>query len=215
MRPTFSILNGADHRDLAALVCIYQQAIDPSEQKKPAEISAMLADPNYSFTVCKHGEQVVGFSIAFFPEAADFWLLEYMAVAELARGQRLGEALFHQAYANGLKRDPARVCVLEVDQPRASSNVHNDTLGRVRFYKRLGCRALHGLDYILPLESGGTPPPMMLLTYREPPLDHVGRQQVRGWLTTLYVEVYNQSAEDPRIIQMLSRLGPSLPVVAL
>lgn len=207
MSHNFKPLVAGDSDDLEILIKIYQEAIDPSEQKRPAEIAAMLADPRYVLMVSRTGGAVSGFAISFFPDDADFWLLEYMAVASSMRGQRVGEAIFHETYHYGLERDPARIMVLEVDQPGSSTNPANDTHARFRFYRRVGCRRVGGLDYILPLDTGGTPPPMMLLTYRVPAIEAVTKIQVRHWLTRLFVDVYRKSASDPRINAMLSPLG--------
>ena len=85
------------------------------------------------FGLSRTGGQVSGFSIAFFPDGADFWLLEYMAVAASLRGKRVGEAIFQESYRYGLKRDPKRIMVLEIDRPGSSNNPGNDTQARFRF----------------------------------------------------------------------------------
>lgn len=215
MSLNFSIVQKQDSSDLAQLIAIYQEAIEPSEQKSPTEIEGMLDDPRYALTVCCADSIVKGFSIAYFPEAADFWLLEYMAVAASTRSRGLGEAIFLHAYQYGLERDSSRICVLEVDQPGGSTSPHNNTRARFRFYKRLGCRAVEGLDYILPLETAGTPPPMLLLTYRRPPLVAMRRNRLQRWLSTIYQAVYGQAADDPRIDIMTSHLEDTVRVVEL
>lgn len=201
--------------DLASLIAIYQDAIDPSEQKTPAEIEAMLDDPRYLLFVSRTDGVVSGFAITFFPESADFWLLEYMAVAAAGRGRRIGEALFRESHRRGLARDPQRVMVLEVDQPGSSSNPANDTHGRYRFYQRVGCVRVGGLGYILPLETGTAPPAMMLLTYSEPALHVLPKARVAAWLSAIYSDVYGQKPDDPRIETMLSGLPSELKLQPL
>lgn len=211
----FKTLEAGDAAELAALLAIYREAIDPSEQKKPDEIAAMLGDPRYALITSHSGGRMSGFAMCFFPDAADFWLLEYMAVDASLRGQRLGEALFLESYRYGLARDPARAMVLEVDEPGRAVNPKNDTEARFRFYGRLGCRRLQGLEYILPMQTAGTPPPMLLLSYTLPPLASIPRARARAWLTTLYVDVYGMAADDPRIERMVSSLGDTIAVEAL
>jgi ribosomal protein S18 acetylase RimI-like enzyme len=207
MSHQFTQLGVGDSDDLSKLIEIYQEAIDPSEQKRPAEIAAMLTDPRYVLIVSRTGGAVSGFAISFFPDGADFWLLEYMAVSSSMRGRRVGEAIFHETYRYGLERDQTRIMVLEVDQPGSSTNPNNDTHARFRFYRRVGCRRVAGLDYILPLDTEDTPPAMMLLTYRVPAVEAVTKIQVRHWLTRLFVDVYRKTASDPRLDVMLSPLG--------
>jgi len=215
MSLSFSAVQAHNVDDLAGLISIYQEAIEQSEQKSPSEIMAMLGDKRYAFAVCKSDGLVRGFTISYFPESSNFWLLEYMAVDSHARGKGIGESIFLHAYQYGMQRDPARMCVLEVDKPGDTGSPNNDTRGRFRFYKRLGCRAVEKLNYILPLDTHGAPPPMLLLTYRKPPLDALDKRQLRQWLTTIYQSVYGQSSDDPRIDVMMSHLPDTIPVVDL
>lgn len=215
MANSFTVLTSKQETEFSALISIYQDAIEPTEQKTPKEIEAMLNDRRYVLTVSYTGSQISGFTIAFFPDGANFWLLEYMAVVAEMRGKRIGEALFNEAYRYGQQRDPERICLLEVDRPCSSTNPKNDTEGRFRFYRRLDCRAVQGLDYILPLDAGGTPPPMLLLTYRQPPLETVSKVRVRQWLMSLYVDVYGKLPSDARIDMMVSHLGEIIRLVRI
>lgn len=213
MPQTFTYVTPAHRRELEQLITIYQAAIDPSEQKSAAEIAAMLDDPRYAFIASATGGTVTGFSICFFPANADFWLLEYMAVDASARSGGLGEAIFAESYHHGLTRVPGGTMLLEVDQPGQSRNSANDTEARVRFYRRMGCRMVMGLNYILPMDASGTPPPMMLLTYAIPSLNVVSKAHAQNWLTSLYTDVYAKAKDDPRIPLMLSHLPDTLVVV--
>lgn len=215
MSHDFSVITPGSKDDLAGLVAIYQEAIDPSEQKTAAEIEAMLADPRYALIVSRTDGAISGFLIALFPQGADFWLLEYMAVVASGRGKRIGETLFNEAHRYGRQRDGARVMLIEVDQPGHSTNPSNDTQARYRFYQRMACLKLQGVDYILPLETGGMPPPMMLLTFGAPGPAKVSKAQVRNWLTTIYVDAYGQAASDPRIGKMMSPLEDQVALLPL
>ncbi len=208
MTNSFTVLTPKHRIELDALISIYQDTIEPTEQKTPGEVEAMLSDTRYVLTVSRTGRQISGFTIAFFPDEADFWLLEYMAVAAELHRKRIGEALFKEAYRYGLQRDPKRLCILEVDKPAGSTSPKNDTEGRFRFYRRLDCRVVDGVDYILPLETHGAPPAMLLLTYQQPPLETVSIARVRQWISHLYVDVYGKLVSDARIDAMVSNLGP-------
>lgn len=206
MTHSFTILTPSHRAELDALIAIYQEAIEPSEQKVPSEIQGMLSDTRCVLTVSRTFGEIAGFTIAQFPVGADFWLLEYMAVATNLRRRGVGEALFGQAYRYGLQRDRERLCLLEVDQTGNRVSANNNAEDRVRFYRRLGCRLVSGLNYLLPLEANGAPPPQMLLTYRLPPLESVGKDTVREWLSTIYRDIYGKPVSDPRIGTMVSNL---------
>lgn len=217
MRYQLSVLSPANKSDIVEIISIYQEAIDPSEQKSRAEIEEMISNPDYIVFVSRKDDALSGFLIAFFPEAAGFWLLEYMAIAVSSRGERLGEALFLEAQRYGLERDSSRQMLIEVDQATPSPNPKNDTLSRYRFYRRLNCCRVAGLDYLLPLETGSSanaPPPMMLLVSPPAP-ETVSKSQVRAWLTAIYKDVYQQSETDPRIENMLAPLPEQIALAPL
>ena len=212
--PTIKSLKPRHSRELDQLIALYQDAIDPSEQKTPGEIRTMLSDPRYVMIVAEESGTVTGFAISMFPPAADFFLLEYMAVAANRRRNGIGELLFAEAYRYGSTRGPSTM-LLEVDQPIGSANPSNDTEARYRFYRRLGCRRIATLDYLLPLETVGAPPPMMLLAYEVPALMAVSRERLRHWLETVYAKVYAKSPADHRIGAMMSQpvdVFPALPL---
>ncbi len=230
-KPTIKVLRPGHTRELDQLIDLYREAIEPSEQKTVGEIQTMVSDPRYVLIVTEMGGAVTGFAISMFPPAADFFLLEYMAVAPAQRGQRIGELLFEEAYRYGSTRGPSTM-LLEVDQPIASTSQNtgqntgqnsgqntvsptNHTEARVRFYRRLGCRKVAGLDYILPLETVGAPPPMMLLTYEVPAVMAVSRERLRHWLETTYVRVYGKTPTDPRIASMMAQPGDAFPALPL
>jgi GNAT superfamily N-acetyltransferase len=215
MPHAFSFVTHAQREALPELIAIYQEAIDPSEQKTLAEFEAMVTDPRYVLSVSRADNEISGFSISFFPADADCWLLEYMAVAPSSRSRGLGDAIFHEAYRYGLRRAPHRTMVLEVDQPGLAVRAKNDTIGRLRFYRRMGCRKLEGLSYILPLDTAGTPPPMMLLTYAIPSLVTLDKPKVERWLTTIYRDAYDVPSHDPRLIKMVTHLSDTIVLLPL
>jgi GNAT superfamily N-acetyltransferase len=184
------------------LLAIYQVAIIASEQKSPAELRAMLANPRYRFLLAREDERVIGFAILYLPDSGAFWLLEYMAVDQSLRSKRYGERIFSAAKELAASAAPGAPCVLEVDQPGDKSPA-DDASRRLRFYQRLGCRRIAGLAYILPLEVAGTPPPMMLLVHGIEDREVLAASEVTEWLRAIYVEVYGQRPDDPRINLMM------------
>ena len=212
-----STLPPNDQAGFGQMLAIYQSSIEPSEQKPAEELAKCLRDPRYHFLVARNGDEVAGFSIQFFPSSGGFWLLEYLAVDQRTRSKGLGCRIFVHARDAAAARAPGAPCLLEVDQsvpPVALTHdkPSDDTVRRLAFYRLLHCRKLEGLDYILPLDVGGTPPPMLLLVHGLEWETSVPKATVRHWLTTLYVEVYECTPRDARIAIMLASASDIIPL---
>ncbi len=202
--PEFCLLAPDDMARFEEMVSIYQEAIIPSEQKSPAELAKMLRNPSYRVVLASLAGRIGGLAISFFSARSRFWLLEYMAVDRKLRSRGLGRDLFLAAKRDAASIAGASPCVLEVDQPAVPAVADSDQSRRLRFYARAGCRRIEGLNYIMPLDVAGTPPPMWLLVLGLDDREAVSTSVVAGWLTTIYVEVYGQQPDDPRLTQMLS-----------
>ena len=186
------------------LVAIYREALPRSERKPAAKLAAMIAKPGYIFLVLTLEGKVVGFAIAVCFERTEACLIEYMAIAGKMRGQGLGNTLFKSVVELAEIRD--RYLLAEVESEVPPSADHEDRVRRKRFYRKLGCREIEGLDYIMPAVSSSTPPAMNILVYRRELPDDISKAQVRGWLEDIYVNVYWRSSSDLQIDTMLENL---------
>jgi GNAT superfamily N-acetyltransferase len=203
---TYFILTPEDVRAFDQMAAIYRSSIIPSEQKSASELAGMLSDPRYKIIVAQSEGRVIGFAISFFPACGTFWLLEYMAVDRTLRSRGDGRRLFLEAKRIAAQAVGAAPCILEVDQCSQQQPAGTDASRRLQFYRRLGCRRVSRLDYILPLDAAGAPPPMWLLVHG---LEHgvsVLADDVAQWLLRIYADVYGKRADDPRLITMLSSL---------
>lgn len=210
MTATISLLDPDDDRRFASVARIYTAAIEPSEQKPPELLRRHVGDDRYSFLLAEDGGEVVGFAAVFIPSSQDFWLLEYLAVDGARRSAGLGAALFDAAVAHVGNIVPGRFGLLEVDAADAVVGEGNDIPRRLQFYARNGCRKIAGLRYLLPLSSRGTPPAMQLLVQGLPGQSTIARSTLQDWLVTLYVEVYGQPGDDPRLARMTAHLPDTL-----
>jgi len=208
-------LSTDDDRSLAEVIRIYQSAIEPSEQKPPETLEAMVGDPRYMVLAASDGALVVGFSISFFPSTKSFWLLEYMAVDALVRSRGLGAQLFRETIRRGTARLLHSPCLLEVDRPPPAGGTDDEKWRRLQFYRRQGCLALEPLDYILPLEFAGSPPPMKILVCGADVGARFDREWVKNVLAALYAEVYDVPTSDPRFTSMIAGLPESLELSVL
>jgi ribosomal protein S18 acetylase RimI-like enzyme len=187
-----------------ALLRIYTDTHPASERKSADALARMIARPEYLFLVAIDANTVVGFAIAIVFPNSDAALLEYMAIDAAHRGRGLGRRLFRATVEQPELRE--RFLLIEVDSDRTPSGDGEDRVRRKAFYRRLGCRQIEGLTYLMPRVAADEPPPMDMLVYRRELPDAIERTRLRGWLETCYAQVYGQRMPDKRIDAMLAGL---------
>ena len=185
---------------LVAVERIYVDSLPAGERKPTAWLRSLAyaADaggaapaPSYRLLVAERDGDALGFAVLFIPpDPADAALLEYLAVADRARGGGVGGQLFDAAV--GLADRPVLV---EVEAGDADAD------RRRAFYRRHGCRELLGLRYLLPLPAA---PPMGLMVAGAA---KVRRADLTRWLATVYVGAYGQRPDDPRVAEMPASLS--------
>lgn len=194
-----------DIERLDAAYAIYRDAIVKSEQKTEAAFRALAARTDYRFLVAMRGEDVLGLAVSYAPDGEDVWLYEYAAVVEAHRGEGIGGQLF---LASRLVAGGGRVALVEADADMGA----DEQARRLAFYSRLGFRQLAGLDYLLPLDAFGTPPPMLMLALLPAEITHVHVDDVERWLRRLYTDVYGRQLDDPRLATMIDPLPDDVPL---
>jgi hypothetical protein len=205
-------LESSEGETFRQLYAIYAASIAAREQKREGWIAAMIGAPDYRVWVAKAGGLVRGFSILFVPAAGGFALLEYMAVAPAERNHGMGGELFRRTVERATTPEGGQLPVLlEVDSDREASSDRALRTRRERFYRRLGCLRIAGLRYVMPLSGEGAPPEMDLFVYEAEPLAppaerELPRSDVKGWLETIYRDVYHCAPDDPRLAQMVASL---------
>ena len=197
-----------DSEGLDHVYALYQAAILRTEQRPEAEFRALIQRPDYRFVVAKLDEAIIGFAVSWAPEQADFWLFEYAAVAPEARGNKIGS---HLLLASRQLIGIERTALIEVDANTGS----DEQAMRLEFYKRLGCRQLSGLEYLLPLDAFGQPPPMVLLAMLHPDVNSVPVMVLEEWLRRIYSEAYGKGLDDPRLARMIDPLPDDVPLFVL
>jgi GNAT superfamily N-acetyltransferase len=206
-------LKSPDGPPFQQLFAIYAASIDPREQKPEAWIRAMVVAPEYRVWLVQHAGRVLGFSILFVPPGKGFALLEYMAVAPDQRGHGFGAELFRKTAAQAVTPEGATLPVLlEVDSDREASADRALRTRRLSFYRRLGCRTIADLAYVMPLGGAGPPPEMHLMVYRPGARGPLAVADLKRWLETIYQGVYHVAPDDPRIAQMLAPLPDPVTV---
>lgn len=204
MSLNFEQLRTFEGVDFAALNEIYHEAIPASERKPRDLLEAMFQHPNYKVIVGKLKKRVVSLSILYCFADPDFALLEYMAVQKSVRGQGVGSATFTDSAKRVFAELGGAPLVLEVDSDREKASDHDIRLKRIAFYRRLGCRRIQGLDYILPLATGETPPLMDLMIWQEPMPETITGVALRVHVQNIYIQVYQCHPTDNRLNVMIS-----------
>ncbi|HEY2730332.1 MAG TPA: GNAT family N-acetyltransferase [Polyangia bacterium] len=200
-------LESSEGETFRQLYAIYAASIAAREQKSEGAIAAMIGAAEYRVWVAKAGGLVRAFSILFVPAAGQFALLEYMAVAPDERNRGLGADLFRRTVEHAVTPGGDKLPVLlEIDSDREASSDRAIRTRRAGFYRRLGCLRIAGLHYLMPLAGEGNASEMDLLVYTAEQVGRLGRSELRGWLETIYRDVYCCAPDDPRVAQMVADL---------
>jgi GNAT superfamily N-acetyltransferase len=180
-------------QSLDQFLTLYRDSFPQSERRPEPDLIHALTTPAYHLLTKIEQDRLIGFAILFMPPAADFALLEYLAVHPSWRSKGHGADLVQSAIEQS--RDRPLLTELEC--------ASNDPLPhrRQQFYRRAGFTPIPNLRYELPLP--GNPPPMELWVHQESPAA-IEHSQLTRWLITIYTDVYARPANDPRITQMLS-----------
>jgi GNAT superfamily N-acetyltransferase len=193
------------------LLRIYIASHAASERKSIDTLRKMIERPEYLFLAVDDAGVIVGFAIAIALTGCDAALLEYMAVDADRRGRGIGQVLF-RAIA-GWPEARERFLLVEVESTHVPSLDATDRARRVAFYRRLGCRQIDGLAYIMPPVSADHPPLMDMLVYRDELPGTIEKAQLRGWLGACYGQVYGVAEDDPRIGTMLEGLPEKIGLI--
>ncbi len=169
----------------------------------------MLERPEYLFLVALHENAVAGFSITLCFASSDACLLEYLAVAASRRAQGIGRRLFTEAAKHS--QQSGRFLLAEVDSDNAANTA--DAEQRKAFYRRLGCREVEGLRYIMPPVASARPPEMNLFAHRQSLPPSIDKAHLRIWLQCIYAEIYGQTPDDPRLEHMLEGLPDNIRLI--
>ena len=203
------ITNKPQFDDFYAIYCV---SFPLSEQKSKEALLAMQTLTSYTIFIAEDDETILGFCIVFHDKDADFYLLEYMAVDTQQRSLGVGSHLFTCACEYLVKTYGLKPFLIEIDSPEKPSNEQDIKEKREQFYRKLGCKKVDPFDYILPLNTQETPPPMELLVYH-PSLSSISKQHLSLWLEALYTHVYGCDKNDVRLATMLEHAPPTLNLI--
>lgn len=202
---TIQLIGAGNTELMDAAFALYSSSIEKAEQRPEAVFRALVIREDYRFVAAVMDGKLIGISVSWIPPESGFWLFEYVAVDGEMRSRGVGANLF---FATRLLAGQERAALIEVDADLGAP----EQAKRLNFYRRLGCRKIGGLDYQLPLEVFGQPPPMWLLVMAQQETVAVSVFALEDWLRRMYAEVYGKTLHDPRLAQMID---PLPDVVAL
>jgi hypothetical protein len=203
-------LDSASGRRFEELYAIYESSLAARERKKRAEVEALIGRAGYRVLALESDEHVIAFSMLFVSRAGGIALLEYMATDAAHRNAGLGAEIFERSLAHV----DALPLLVEVDSDREPAPDRAIRARRKRFYRRCGCLSIEGLEYRLPLAGRGAPPQMDLLIHPNGRPLQLSKRRLREWLEAVFVEVYGQRPDDPRIAGMIEPLRDPIPLSA-
>jgi len=196
-------LRSSSETEFSDLLNLYEEAFPDSERKSEVVLRRMLAVEQYYFLLATANDVTVGFAIVCVLSSGTAALLEYMAVAPSQRRRGIGAQIVLAA-ARAVNA-PAVSLLLEVESDRIESSERVQRARRKQFYRSLGAREFSGLSWIMPPVTTTLPPAMEMMVLG-PVASSIPREQLRQWLVDIYVDVYGQSADDPRIEAMVADL---------
>jgi hypothetical protein len=222
---TVGELDADDPREVLSFYqCVLLPNFPAAELEAPGDFAAGLKSGRARALVARSAPGVItGGAVSDFFPLSRVLLLSYLAVAADGRGAGTGALLFRAVTdVWGRELSPA-LCVVEVEDPRyaRSDPVLGDPVARVRFYERLGARALP-IPYFQPaLGPGGQRVPHLMLmvfggTGMPPQAQHVDGGIVATFLTE-YLEtseggVREDDAEVRELLAACRRPG-GVPLV--
>ncbi|WP_198545950.1 GNAT family N-acetyltransferase [Actinacidiphila yeochonensis] len=167
------------------------------------ELRAGLAEGTSIAALAADGDRPLGVAVGEWSADSRVLLLAYLSVTAETRSQGIGGTLMSAVLGDWQRRLDPLVTLAEVEHPaaHAADPDRGDPAARVRFYARLGARALD-LPYFQPaLRPGAVRVPGMLLAVLavEPALREaaaVPGAPVRAWLAEYFEETEGRMPED-------------------
>ncbi|TDC38083.1 GNAT family N-acetyltransferase [Micromonospora sp. 15K316] len=211
--------------DDATTDLLYRQVLLPSfPEDQLVTGESLLADLHDGvgevFVARDDAGALLGGAVGSWYEGPRVMLLSYLAVAEEGRGTGVGSLLLGHLVPEWAERYDPCLIVAEVERPdqHPGNRAHGDSEARLRFYARLGARALD-LPYFQPAldrQKARVHGMLLLLLHAAPEFagehpESVAAGPLRGFLTEYLVETEGEVArQDPAtsaLWQGLDRAG--------
>jgi len=210
----FNIISDSSSTEYRDAMGIYLEAFPDNERQSLAKIKHRVEHGNYSLIMVKKNRSVAGFSLLCpFPDL-NFGLLDYMAVQKDQRNRGIGSKLFAKTFEFLKQGIPSSFLLLEVEDPAfGSPSERVARLRRLRFYQRLGVKAVTNFRYLMPPMAGNSPTNMLLMVYTGNNLVALNSQSLAHIVTAIYFNIYERDEDDPYLGQMLENIPDSIVLI--
>lgn len=190
------------------VLAIYHQAFPLAEQHPVAELSKRLENPKSRLFIALENEKVVFMSILWHLEYTDFFLLDYLAVAETHQNKGIG-GLFLDFLSTDFCAQGNKIFI-EIENPKQINN--EQTWRRWHFYRKHGAKHLQGVESVVPPMQTDEATPIWILFLGEdsPTID--GKMLI-NLMKQLFLEIYKRDETDIFVAAALSSVDEVVRLV--
>jgi GNAT superfamily N-acetyltransferase len=193
----YKLLDPSNSQAFQDVFRIYIESFpDASERMSEASLMRKLNSHHLQIWVAFMEDQIISLAMIYPFQNVNLTLLAYFATDQNFRGQGVGtqflQFLIHQY----------RALILEVEHPNFGEN-QVQRKQRIAYYRRLGAREFKNIRYILPALSDENSTEMILMKLPALPNQTLAGQIVKAMIEELYLELYDQPAENNQLLQVL------------
>jgi hypothetical protein len=182
---------------------IYRKSFPVNERQKEDLIRQRLNSGREELFAGLKKDEMISMSLVFKLSNPEFVLLDYVAVSENERGTGTGTLFMQWLIENCYQSN--KQMILEVEYPGEGKNIE-ERHRRVNFYRKLGAKCLHGVNYILPALDGITSTKMILMIFEQKNISALPKPEVETLILDLYKQVYNMNADEPLVQNVIREL---------
>lgn len=193
----YKLLDMSDSQAFQDVIRIYIESFpDASERMSETSLLRKLESHRLQIWVTLMESRIISLAMIYPFQNIDFILLAYFATAQNFRGKGVGtqfmQFLIHQYHT----------LILEVEHPDFGEN-QQQRKQRIAYYRRLGAKEFKNIRYILPALSDENSTEMILMK-----LPALANQTLAGYIVKemieeLYLELYDQPAENNQLLELL------------
>lgn len=197
--PVFKEITYNDNELLKQCFDIYLNYFPPQEIRSLEKtISMIQKDNNYHVIVALQDEKVIGFSFLYLFSSLKFGVLDYIAAIKEFQGKGIGTGIFNFSFhVLGSKIPDGIGLLMEIQKDNVQNSNENEIRKRrIKFYKKLGCKFLNGINYLLPSQIGRNPEEMYLMIKPITNINSLSRNEVSKFVDAIYSKIYFYNSND-------------------
>jgi GNAT superfamily N-acetyltransferase len=162
----------------------------------------------YHLYAALEDRSMVGISLLYIFENLKMALLDYMGIIPNLQRHGIGRKLFEFTDNEFNHLIPANIGML-LEVPKENVFNQDESLRRkrrIRFYSRLGVKALRGVNYLLPIQVNGDVEEMYLMIKLSKNITWISKKNIADFINSVYTDLYDYRKSD-----LLSKTINNLP----